>query len=330
MFNALLLEKNDEGQVSHSISSLSEDQLPEGDVTVAVQYSTLNYKDGLVINGLGGLVKHYPHVPGIDFVGTVESTNSASVSAGDPVVLTGWRVGEMRWGGYAQKARVNADWLVPVPDGLSPQQTMAIGTAGLTAMLGIIALEEQGLTPESGPVLVMGAAGGVGSVACALLSRAGYEVHGSSGRPETADYLTSLGVTEIIPREELAEPNGRPLNKERWAGAIDAVGGASLASVLTQIKYGGSVAAIGLAGGNKLDTTVIPFLLRGVNLLGIDSVMCPREKRIRAWNRIATDIDKSRLDDITSVAALSDLPTLGSDILKGQVKGRVVIDVNQG
>lgn len=330
MFNALLVEKDDDGKVSQSISNLSEDQLPDGDVTLAVQYSTLNYKDGLVLNGLGGLVKEYPHVPGIDFVGTVESTDTDAVSVGDNLVLTGWRVGEIHWGGYSQKARVNADWLVPVPDGLSPQQTMAIGTAGLTAMLGIIALEEQGLTPDAGPVLVMGAAGGVGSVACALLSKAGYEVHGSSGRPETAEYLKSLGVSEIIPREELAEPNGRPLNRERWAGAIDAVGGSSLASVLTQIRYGGSVAAIGLAGGNKLDTTVIPFLLRGVNLLGIDSVMCPREKRIKAWQRIANDIDTKSLDDMTTIASLSELPALGSDILKGQVKGRVIVDVNQG
>ncbi len=330
MFHALLLEKNAEGQVSHSITSLSEDQLPEGNVTMAVQYSTLNYKDGLVVNGLGGLVRQYPHVPGIDFVGTVESTETDAVSVGDAMILTGWRVGEMHWGGYSQKARVDADWLVPVPDGLTPQQTMAIGTAGLTSMLGIMALEDQGITPDSGPILVMGAAGGVGSVACALLSKAGFEVHGSSGRPETAEYLKSLGVSEIIPRDELAEPNGKPLNKERWAGAIDAVGGASLASVLTQIKYGGSVAAIGLAGGSNLDTTVIPFLLRGVSLLGIDSVMCPREKRIRAWNRIAKDIDTARLDDITSLTTLADVPKLGSDILKGQVKGRVVVDVNQG
>lgn len=328
MFNALVLNKDNDGKVSSSITSLEDSDLPDGDVTVKVDYSTLNYKDGLVLGGLGGLVRNYPHVPGIDFAGTVESSNHTNFKAGDKVVLTGWRVGEMHWGGYSQKARVNGDWLVPLPPGLNTQQAMSVGTAGLTAMLGVLALEEHGLTTSSGPVLVMGAAGGVGSVAAALLSKAGYEVHGSSGRPDMTDYLNSLGITEVIPRDELAEPNGKPLNKERWAGAIDSVGGSSLANVLTQINYGGAVAAIGLAGGNKLETTVIPFLLRGVNLLGIDSVICPNEKRIKAWQRIATDLDPTLLESMTTVSPLSDAPQLGKTILKGAIRGRLVIDVN--
>lgn len=328
MFNALVLNKDDDGKVASSITSLDESALPDGDVTVSVEYSTLNYKDGLVLGGLGGLVRQYPHIPGIDFAGTVESSEHSSFKPGDKVILTGWRVGEMHWGGYSQKARVNGDWLVPLPKGLNTQQAMSVGTAGLTAMLGVLALEEHGLTPSSGPILVMGAAGGVGSVAAALLSKAGYEVHGSSGRPDMTDYLKSLGISEVIARDELAEPNGKPLNKERWAGAIDSVGGSSLANVLTQIQYGGSVAAIGLAGGNKLDTTVIPFLLRGVNLLGIDSVMCPIEKRLKAWERIASDLDPTSLESMTTVSPLSDAPRLGKSILQGAIRGRLVIDVN--
>ncbi|MBX2882580.1 MAG: oxidoreductase [Granulosicoccus sp.] len=329
MFNALVLNKDNDGNVSSSVTSLDESALPEGDVTVRVDFSTLNYKDGLVLGGLGGLVRQYPHVPGIDFAGSVESSDHPNFSAGDKVVLTGWRVGEMHWGGYSQKARVKGDWLVPLPDGLNTKQAMSVGTAGLTAMLGVLALEDHGLTPSSGPVLVMGAAGGVGSVAAALLSKAGYEVHGSSGRPDMNDYLKSLGISQVIPRDELAEPNGKPMNKERWAGAIDSVGGSSLANVLTQIKYGGSVAAIGLAGGNKLETTVIPFLLRGVNLLGIDSVMCPYEKRIKAWQRIASDLDPTLLESMTTISPLSDAPKLGKTILEGAIRGRLVIDVNE-
>lgn len=328
MFNALLLDKNDEGKVSSSLTQLDDSALPEGDVTVKVDYSTLNYKDGLVLNGLGGLVRNYPHIPGIDMAGTVESSDNAAYKPGDAVILTGWRVGEVHWGGYAQKARVKGDWLVALPEGLSALQAMAVGTAGFTAMLGVMALEQHGLTPESGPILVTGAAGGVGSVACALLAKAGYEVHGSSGRSETADYLRALGVTTVIERSELEESNGKPLNRERWAGVIDSVGGSTLANVLTQVKYGGSVAAIGLAGGNKLDTTVIPFLLRGVNLLGIDSVMCPTEKRLPAWQRIAADLDTALLESMTTVEPLSGIAELGSAILKGAVRGRVVVDVN--
>jgi len=328
MFNALVLNKDDDGKVVPTMTSLEDSALPEGDVTVKVEYSTLNYKDGLVLGGLGGLVRHYPHVPGIDFAGTVEQSEHAKFNPGDKVVLTGWRVGEAHWGGYSQKARVKGDWLVPLPASLSPQQAMAVGTAGLTAMLGVLALEAQGLKPDQGPVLVMGAAGGVGSVAAALLSHSGYEVHGSSGRPDMATYLNSLGISEIIPRDELAHSNNKPLNKERWAAAIDSVGGVALANVLTQIRYGGSVAAIGLAGGSSLETTVIPFLLRGVNLLGIDSVMCPIDKRLAAWRRIASDLDPALLESMTTISPLADAPVLGNSILKGDIRGRLVIDVN--
>jgi len=328
MFKALLLDKNQDGKVAANITQLKDSELPEGDVTLDIQYSTLNYKDGLVLNGLGGLVRNYPHVPGIDMVGTVANSDNSDFQPGDSVILTGWRVGEMHWGGYSEKARVKGDWLVPLPSGLSPLQAMALGTAGFTAMLGVIALEQQGLNPKSGPILVTGAAGGVGSVACALLTKAGFEVHASSGRAELVDYLKSLGATEVIPRAELEESNGKPLNKERWAGAIDSVGGSTLSNVLTQLRYGGAVAAIGLAGGNKLETTVIPFLLRGVNLLGIDSVMCPKTKRLPAWTRLAKDIDATQLESMTSVIALSEVTTMGSEILKGAVRGRIVVDVN--
>ena len=328
MFNALVLNRDDQRKVSAQIDSLDDAQLPEGDVTVNVQYSTLNYKDGLVLNGLGGLVRNYPHVPGIDFSGTVETSEHKDFKPGDAVVLTGWRVGEMHWGGYSQKARVSGDWLIPLPEGISPKQAMAVGTAGFTSMLGVLALENHGLNPQSGPILVMGAAGGVGSVACALLHKAGFEVHGSTGRPAEADYLKSLGVSEIIPRAELEEGNGKPLNKERWAGAIDSVGGSSLANVLTQIQYGGSVAAIGLAGGNQLDTTVIPFLLRGVNLLGIDSVMCPKEQRLIAWQRIASDLDAERLESMSASCSLDEVIEHGKAILKGDVRGRLIVDLN--
>ncbi|NVJ91501.1 MAG: oxidoreductase [Methylocystaceae bacterium] len=326
MFKALVLTKTEDA-VSASIEELDDSQLPEGDVVVSVEYSTLNYKDGLVLNGLGGLTRDYPHVGGIDFAGTVESSSHADFKAGDKVVLTGWRVGEIHWGGYGQKARVSGDWLVPLPDGLSARQAMAVGTAGFTAMLGVMALEDHGLTPEKGEVLVTGAAGGVGSVAAAILANLGYDVAGSTGRADTHDYLREMGVKNIIDRAELAEASKRPLEKELWAGCIDAVGGTTLARVLAQLKYGGSAAAIGLAGGNKLDATVIPFLLRGVNLLGIDSVMCPKEKRITAWQRIARDLPMEKLDGMVSEAKLADLPQLGKDILAGQVRGRVVVDV---
>ena len=329
MFNALVVNKDEEsGKTSAAVEQISTDQLPEGNVVVNVEYSTVNYKDGLCIGPGGGLVREYPHVPGIDFAGTIESSDDPRYSAGDSVVLTGWRVGEVHWGGYAQKARVNADWLVPLPSGLSSRQAMAVGTAGFTAMLAVTALEDHGLKPDQGPVLVTGAAGGVGSVATAILANLGYEVAAVTGRPETEEYLRALGATQIVPREEINETVKRPLERETWAGCVDAVGGDMLARVLGQMKYGGSVSAVGLAGGAGLPTTVIPFLLRGVNLLGIDSVMQPYDNRLRAWKRIAKDLPMDKLEAMIHPATLSDLPALGKDILKGQVKGRVVVDVN--
>ncbi|MGR3712566.1 MAG: acryloyl-CoA reductase [Shimia sp.] len=328
MFKALVMEQNNEGLANASIKELDDSALPDGNVTVAVEYSTVNYKDGLCLSPKGGgLVRNYPHVPGIDFAGTVEASDDARYKAGDKVVLTGWRVGEMHWGGYGQKARVNADWLVPLPEGISAKQAMAVGTAGFTSMLSVMALEDHGLKPSNGPVLVTGAAGGVGSVAVAILAHLGYEVAGVTGRPDTADYLTSLGATQIVAREELNETVKRPLEAETWAGCIDAVGGEMLARVLGQIKYGGSVAAVGLAGGAGLPATVIPFLLRGMNLLGIDSVMQPYDNRLRAWERIAKDLPMDKLEAMVTPATLTDLPQLGADILKGQVQGRIVVDV---
>ncbi len=328
MFNALVVEKNEEGKTSAAVQQISMDQLPEGNVTVAVEYSTVNYKDGLCIGPGGGLVRNYPHIPGIDFAGTVEASDDPRYKAGDKVVLTGWRVGEMHWGGYSQKARVNADWLVPLPTGLDTRQAMAVGTAGFTAMLAVMALEDHGLKPGNGPVLVTGAAGGVGSVATAILAHLGYEVAGVTGRPDTADYLRGLGATQIVAREEINETTKRPLEAETWAGCVDAVGGDMLARVLGQMKYGASVSAVGLAGGAGLPATVIPFLLRGVNLLGIDSVMQPYDNRLRAWERIAKDLPLDKLEAMVHPATLGDLPSLGKNILKGQVKGRVVVDVN--
>lgn len=329
MFNALVVDKDEEsGKTQAAVKQLSLTDLPEGEVTVAVEYSTVNYKDGLCIGPGGGLVRKYPHVPGIDFAGTVESSSDERYKPGDKVVLTGWRVGEAHWGGYSQKANVRADWLVPLPEGLDTRQAMAVGTAGFTAMLAVMALEDHGLTPGHGPVLVTGAAGGVGSVATAILAHLGYEVAAVTGRPETADYLTSLGATQIVARDEINETVKRPLESEIWAGCVDAVGGAMLARVLGQMKYGASVAAVGLAGGAGLPATVIPFLLRGVNLLGIDSVMQPYANRLRAWERIARDLPMDKLEAMIRPANLSDLPGLGADILKGQVQGRVVVDVN--
>jgi acrylyl-CoA reductase (NADPH) len=326
MFNALLVQKDEDGKTSASVTQLSDSDLPAGDVTVAVEYSTVNYKDGLCIGPGGGLVRNYPHVPGIDFAGTVEASDDPRYKAGDKVVLTGWRVGEAYWGGYSQKARVKADYLVPLPDGLDTRQAMAVGTAGFTAMLAVMALEDHGI--KDAPVLVTGAAGGVGSVATAILANLGYDVAAVTGRPETADYLTGLGATQIVAREELNETTKRPLEAEAWGGCVDAVGGEMLARVLGQMKYGASVSAVGLAGGAGLPATVIPFLLRGVNLLGIDSVMQPYDNRVRAWSRIAKDLPMDKLEAMVQPATLSDLPQLGKDILKGQVKGRVVVDVN--
>ncbi|MCA1777199.1 MAG: acryloyl-CoA reductase [Loktanella sp.] len=326
MFKALVVEKDEDGKTSAAVQDLSLDDLPEGDVTVAVDYSTVNYKDGLCIGPGGGLVRNYPHVPGIDFAGTVEASDHDCYKPGDKVVLTGWRVGEAHWGGYSQKVRVKAEWLVPLPEGLDTRQAMAVGTAGFTAMLAVMALEDHGI--GKGPVLVTGASGGVGSVATAILANLGYEVAAVTGRPDNADYLTSLGATEIVPRDTLNETTKRPLEGERWGGCIDAVGGAMLARVLGQMEYGCSVAAVGLAGGADLPAKVIPFLLRGVNLLGIDSVLQPYDNRLRAWQRIAKDLPMSKLETMVQPATLSDLPRLGDEILKGQVKGRVVVDVN--
>ena len=328
MFKALVVNKDESGATHAAVTSLEISDLPAGDVVVAIDYSTVNYKDGLCLGTGGGLVRSYPHVPGIDFAGIVESSTDARYKPGDKVVLTGWRVGESHWGGYAQKARVKADWLVPLPSGLTTRQAMAVGTAGFTAMLAVMALQDHGMQPEQGPVLVTGAAGGVGSVATAILSHLGFEVAAVTGRPDTANYLKSLGATQIVARDEINETVKRPLESENWAGCVDAVGGPMLARVLGQMKYGASVAAVGLAGGANLPATVIPFLLRGVNLLGIDSVMQPYDNRLRAWERIATDLPMDKLEAMIHPATLGDLPQLGADILKGQVKGRVVVDVN--
>ena len=316
------------GKVAAAIEELADGQLPAGDVTVAIQYSTLNYKDGLVLGGLGRLVRQYPHVPGIDFVGTVEASDSPHWKKGDAVILTGWRVGEAHWGGYAQKARVKGEWLVALPGGLTPKRAMAIGTAGLTAMLAVLALEKHGIPLERGEILVTGAAGGVGSVATAILAKLGYGVTASTGRADTHDYLRSLGATAIIDRASIATPSGKPLDPERWAGGIDSVGGATLATILPQMKYRGAVASCGLAGGTKLETTVIPFLLRGVSILGIDSVACPAAERVQAWARLVRDLPEGTLDSMIQTAGLSDLVRLGSEILAGRVRGRVVVDVN--
>lgn len=325
---ALLMEKGEDGQAVARLAEVPEDQLPAGDVTVRVEFSTLNYKDGLCLSPSGGgLVRNYPHVPGIDFAGIVEASEDARYRPGDRVVLTGWRVGEVHWGGYSEKARVKADWLVPLPDGLTARQAMAVGTAGFTSMLAVMALEDHGLSPDKGEVLVTGAAGGVGSVAVAILARLGYSVAAVTGRPETEGYLRDLGAARIVPREELSETVKRPLEAETWAGCVDAVGGAMLARVLGQMKYGSSVAAVGLAGGAALPATVIPFLLRGVNLLGIDSVMRPYQDRVRAWDRIATDLPMEKLEAMIRPAGLAELPDLGAAILKGGVQGRVVVDV---
>ena len=327
MFDALVVDKGEDGKTSAAVRQLSLDDLPPGEVTVAVEHSTLNYKDGLCLGSGGGLVRSWPHVPGIDFAGTVEASDDDRYAPGDRVVLTGWRVGEAHWGGYAQKARVRADWLVPLPEGLDTRRAMAVGTAGLTAMLAILALEDRGLVPGAGPVLVTGASGGVGSVAVALLAGLGHEVAAVTGRPESAEYLKGLGATRIVPRADLAETVKRPLESETWAGCVDAVGGAMLARVLGQMKHSASVAAVGLAGGSDLPASVVPFLLRGIALIGIDSVLQPYDARLRAWDRIARDLPMDKLDTMIQPATLSDLPQLGRDILKGQVRGRVVVDL---
>ncbi len=317
------------GKVSGAIEEVAESELPAGDVTVAVQYSTLNYKDGLILGGQGRLVRQYPHVPGIDFVGIVETSESPKWKKGDAVILTGWRVGETHWGGYAQKGRVKGDWLVALPTGLTPKRAMAIGTAGLTAMLAVRALEKHGITPDRGEALVTGAAGGVGSVATAVLASLGYKVVASTGRAETHDYLRSLGAAALIDRASIAAPSGRPLESERWAGCIDSVGGATLAAILPQMKYRGVVASCGLAGGTKLETTVVPFLLRGVSILGIDSVASPTAEREEAWARLTRDLPVGKLDAAARTVGLRELLDLGPEILAGKVRGRIVVDVNE-
>ena len=327
MFNALVLEES-AGVVTHAVRSVDDAALPAGDVTVAVEYTTVNYKDGLVMGGAGGLVKRYPHVPGSDFCGTVIESQHAKYRPGERVILTGWRVGETQWGGYAARARVNGDWLVPLPSALSARQAMAIGTAGFTAMLAVMALEDHGLTPPGGEVLVTGAAGGVGSVATALLAALGYHVTASTGRADAHEYLKTLGASQVIDRTLFADPARKPLEGERWAGCIDSVGGNTFARVLAQLKYGGSIAAVGLAGGSKVDTTVIPFLLRGVNVLGIDSVMCPMPRRLSAWRRLCADLPLAKLEQFTLDATFADLPQLAADIVRGQVRGRVAVRVS--
>jgi len=328
-FTAIVLTESD-GAVTASLETLDNSRLPAGDVTVAVEYSTLNYKDGMIVKGLGRMVREYPHVPGIDFAGTVEASESPDYKPGDKVVLTGWRVGEVHWGGYATRARVKAEWLVPVPDGLTTETCMAIGTAGFTAMLAIMALEDHGLKPENeGEVLVTGAAGGVGSIATSLLAGLGYRVAASTGRKEAHDYLKGLGATMVVDRDELTEPIKGPLGSERWSGAIDNVGGQTLHTVLATLRYWASCTAVGLASGPEVTTTVLPFLLRGVNLLGIDSGMCPKERRLVAWNRLAMELDRDKLKTITHTESLADVPDLAGKILQGQIRGRTVIDTRK-
>ncbi|MEE2655583.1 MAG: MDR family oxidoreductase [Pseudomonadota bacterium] len=326
-FRALVLDEVEKG-VSASIKHLNDDQLPEGNVTVAISHSTLNYKDGMVLKGLGRLVRVYPHVPGIDFVGSVETSDTPEFAIGDKVLLTGWRVGELHWGGYAQKARVKSDWLIRLPDKITERRAMAIGTAGFTAMLALMELEKNGIVPASGPILVTGGNGGVGGIAISILSGLGYEVHTSTGRLQRAEDLKSLGASEIIAREELDVEPERPLASERWAGVIDAVGGTTLSSILPQIKTRGVVAACGNAGGIKFNSTVIPFLLRGIKLLGIDSAMCPIDQRKLAWERLSNDLASGALDTLTNTVPLDELPELADKILRGETVGRVVVDVN--
>jgi acrylyl-CoA reductase (NADPH) len=326
MFKALLIEKDAAGYRA-SVKTLDEDNLPEGDVTVRVDYSTINYKDGLAITGKSPVVRKFPLVAGIDFAGTVEQSSHASWKAGDKVVLNGWGVGETHSGGLAQRARVRGDWLVALPGGLSTRQAMAIGTAGYTAMLCVLALERHGLKPESGDILVTGANGGVGSVAIALLSRLGFRVLACTGRMQEAEALKQLGAAEIIPREELSAP-GKALGKERWAGVVDAVGSHTLANACAGTKYRGAVAACGLAQGMDFPASVAPFILRGITLYGIDSVMAPQALRQQAWHRLAKDLDLTKLDSLVREIPLAGAIDAAADILAGRIRGRVVVNVN--
>ena len=326
-FRALMINQKGE-DVQAVLQDCHRDSLPAGDVLIAVAYSDLNYKDGLAVTGRGKIIRSYPFIPGIDFAGTVVESQSPDYRPGDEVVLTGWGVGERHWGGYARLARVKSEWLVPLPDGLSLKQAMGIGTAGFTAMLCVMALQDHGLRPDSGEVVVTGAAGGVGSVAVALLAAAGFDVVASTGRAETHDYLRDLGARQIIDRAVLATSSTRSMESERWAGAVDTVGGATLAGLLRAMKYGSSVAACGLAGSGELHTTVFPFILRSVSLLGIDSVMCPTERRREAWSRLSRELPLDALERMIQVVPLRDVPTLSHDIVDGKIRGRLVIDVN--
>ncbi len=328
-FRALVLSQGADRKVSGTVETLPEEKLPAGDVTVAIDYSTLNYKDGLVLTTGGGLVKTWPHVGGIDFAGTVEKSDNAGFKAGDKVVLNGWRVGELHWGGYATKARVKGDWLVKLPAAISSKRAMAIGTAGYTSMLCVMALEKHGIKPASGEILVTGAAGGVGSVAVAILGKLGYNVVAATGRPQEGDYLKSLGATTILDRKELTEAPDRPLLSERFAGVVDTVSGVMFAKALAQVKYGGAAAVCGLAAGPSFPGSILPFILRGVSVYGIDSVMLPKGPREEAWKRLGTDLPLDKLDSTVSEAGLSDLMALAPKILKGEVRGRVVVDVSK-
>ena len=326
MFNAIVIEKDEAGYRA-SLKAVDEASLPQGEVTVQIEYSTVNYKDGLAITGKSPVVRKFPLNAGIDFAGTVESSDDARFKPGDRVVLNGWGVGETHSGGLAQKARVKADWLVPLPAGLTTRQAMAIGTAGYTAMLCVLAIERHGIKPEAGDILVTGANGGVGSVAIAVLTKLGYRVVASTGRPEEADYLRSLGAAEVIHRDELSAP-GRPLGKERWTGVVDSVGSHTLANACAATRYGGAVAACGLAQGLDFPASVMPFILRGITLYGIDSVMAPQAKRLAAWQRLAQDLDLVKLAEITTEIPLAAALQAGVDILAGRIRGRVVVNVN--
>ena len=324
-FKAIVIEKAD-GGTKAALAEFDEANLMDGDVTVRVDYSTVNYKDGLAVTGKSPVVRRFPMIAGIDFAGSVESSTHPDWKAGDKVILNGWGLGETHLGSYAQKARVKGDWLVPLPASMSAREAMAIGTAGYTAMLAVMALEGHGLTPDRGPIAVTGAAGGVGSVAVAVLAKRGFSVSAVTGRPQEADYLKSLGAVEIVERKELAGPP-RPLAKERWAGAVDSVGSTTLANLLSMTRYGGAVAACGLAGGMDLPTSVAPFILRGVCLYGIDSVMCPMARRRQAWKRLENDLDRQKLAAMTREIDLAGVPQAAAAILAGQVRGRIVVKI---
>jgi acrylyl-CoA reductase (NADPH) len=325
-FRAILVTRNEDKSQSVDVVDMTEDQLMDGDVTVAVEATTVNYKDGLAITGKSPVIRRFPMIPGIDFAGTVTASDHPDWHPGDKVVLTGWGVGETHYGAYAGRARVSGDWLVPLPDGMSPVDAMAVGTAGITAMLCVMALEGHGILPERGPVVVTGAAGGVGSVAVAVLAKLGYHVIASTGREAEADYLKGIGAAEIIARQELSEP-GKPLGKERWAGGVDAVGSHTLANVLAQTQYGGAVAACGLAQGMDLPASVAPFILRGVSLLGIDSVMAPKALRLEAWKRIVNDLDHQKLASLSARIPFDGIIPAANDIVDGKIRGRVVVEM---